>query len=105
MCSQSDLTAIEVVVDELTQMHKTFTGEDVYKRIHNKRVRRKEDLSGFQENARGVSREVRKMFNGRHSLFASYGSTLVQHNNGPVLYFPLPFHAKKRALQISMLLD
>jgi len=105
MCAPNDFKAIEVVVGELTRMRKTFTAEDVYKRIHNKHVRRFEDLSGFQESTKGVSKEVRQMFNGRHPLFASYGSALVQHNHGPILYFALPAHAKTTASRIAATLS
>jgi hypothetical protein len=104
MCSQSDFSVIELVVTELTKMHRTFTGEDVYKRIHNKHIHRKTDISNFQESAKEVSREVRKMFNGRHATFALYGSTLVPHNNGPVLYFPLPHFAKVKSTNIAKML-
>ena len=105
MCSQNDFTVIETAVGELVRMRKTFTGEDVHKRIHNKHVRRTANFSGFQESARGVSREVRKMFNGRHSLFAAYGSALVQHDKGPVIYFALPHHAKIKATKIAGMLS
>jgi len=105
MCSPQDFSAIEVVIGELTRMRRTFTAEDVYKRIHNKHVRRDEDLTGFSESTRGVSREVRQMFNGRHPVFASYGSTLVQHTKGPILYFALPHHAKIKANKIASLLS
>jgi len=101
MCSPQDFSTIETVVSELIRMRKTFTAEDVYNRIHSKYVRRPEDLSGFTESAKGVSIEVRKMFNGRHPLFANYGSTLVQHNSGPILYFALPHHAKLKANKIA----
>ncbi len=105
MCSPQDFSAIEVVVGELTRMRKTFTAEDVHKRIHSKYVRRDEDLSGFQESARGVSKEVRQMFNGRHSIFVNYGSTLVPHTKGPILYFALPHHAKIKANKIAGMLS
>jgi hypothetical protein len=105
MCSPQDFSAIEVVVGELTRMRRTFTAEDVYKRIHNKHIRRDEDLSGFQESARGVSKEVRQMFNGRHPVFSDYGSTLVQHSKGPILYFALPHHAKIKANKIAQVLS
>lgn len=105
MCSPQDFSTIEVVVGELVHMRRTFTAEDVYKRIHNKRIRRQEDLSGFQESSKGVSKEVRQMFNGRHPLFANYGSTLVPHNAGPILYFALPYHAKITANRIANLLS
>ena len=105
MCSPQDYSAIEVVVGELVRMRKMFTAEDVYKRIHNKYVRRDEDLSGFQESARGVSKEVRKMFNGRHSLFVNYSSALVPHDNGPILYSPLSYHARLKAEKIAAQLD
>ena len=105
MCSPQDFSAIEVVVGELTRMRKTFTAENVYKRIHNKHVRRDEDLTGFQESASGVSKEIRQMFNSRHAIFADYGSTLVQHTKGPILYFALPHHAKTKATKIAGMLD
>jgi hypothetical protein len=101
MCSATDFSAIETVVGELVSMRRTFTGQDVYNRIHNKHVRRSVDLSGFQESARGVSAEVRKMFNGKNPVFNGYGSTLVPHDKGPVLYFALPHHAKLKANKIA----
>jgi hypothetical protein len=104
MCSAQDFNAIETVVGELVSMRRTFTGEDVYNRIHNKHIRRPMKFDGFQESARGVSKEVRQMFNGRHTAFAGYGSTLVPHDNGPVLYFALPHHAKSKARKIAKML-
>ena len=105
MCAPQDFSAIETAVDELVHLHKTFTGEDVHKRIHNKHIRRNVDLSGCPESPKGVSREVRKMFNARHPSFATYGSTLVPHNKGPVLYFSLPHHAKAQADKIAKKLN
>jgi hypothetical protein len=105
MCSPQDFSVIETVVGELVGMRRTFTGEDVYNRIHNKHIRRAVKLDGVQESARGVSMEVRKMFNSRHSAFAGYGSTLVPHDHGPVLYFALPHHAKSKANKIAATLS
>lgn len=92
--------AVKLVVGELVRMRRTFTGEDVHTRIHNKRVRRGQDLSGCTEGARDVSTFTRQLFNGKDAVFANYGSTLVAHQNGPVVYFALPFHAKKKAGRI-----
>lgn len=101
MCSPQDFDVIKIVVGELVSMRRTFTGEDVYNRIHNKHVRHSMQITGFQESARGVSKEVRQLFNSRHDVFRGYGSTLVPHDNGPVLYFALPHHAKLKAKRIA----
>jgi hypothetical protein len=100
MCSQSTMHAIETVIGELTAMRRSFTGRDVYERIHNKHVRRDEDFSGCTEGPGEVSKDVRRLFNGSHTLFSSYGSTIVPHDNGPVMYFPLPYHAKVKVSKI-----
>ena len=105
MCTQNDFQVIETVVGELVRMRRTFTGQDVYNRIHNKNVKRSADLSGFQESAAGVSVQVRRMFNSKNPVFTNYGSTLVPHDKGPVLYFALPHHAKLKANRIASTLS
>lgn len=92
--------AVKLVVGELVRMRRTFTGEDVHTRIHNKRVRRGQDLSGCTEGPRDVSMFTRQLFNGKDAVFTNYGSTLVPHQTGPVVYFALPFHAKRKMTKI-----
>lgn len=102
----SNLAIVENVVQELVNLRKSFTGEDVYKRIHNKYIRnrpaRYQDLCSA--SPRNVSDAVRKMFNTKHKYFGAYGSTIVPHNSGPVVYFPLPHHAKVKVSRIEKLL-
>lgn len=104
MCAQQTLQAIEIVLTELTKMRRSFTGQDVHHRIHNRRIRRQgnPDFSGCTEPPGEISREVRQMFNSKHPIFKGYGSAIVYHQNGPVLFFPLPYHAKRR---ISKIID
>jgi len=100
MCSSLTLQAIETVVGELIKQRKCFTGEEVFKRIHNKNVKRDTDFSGVTETPQEISKEVRQMFNSQSHIFEGYGSTIVP-NHGPVLYFALPFHAKIAAQAIA----
>jgi hypothetical protein len=100
MCSQTTEEAIKTVVGELVVMRRSFTGRDVYERMHNKHIRRDEDFSGCTEGPAEISKDVRRMFNGSHTLFQGYGSTIVPHDNGPVMYFPLPYHAKVKVSKI-----
>jgi len=101
MCSKTTMSAIETVVSELVRMRHTFTGHDVHARIHNKHVRRTNPLPDCPESPHEISQDVRKMFNTKHPAFAEYGSAIVQHDNGPVLYFALPHHAKIKARKIA----
>jgi hypothetical protein len=94
MVSSKTQSAVECVIGELANMKYTFTGEDVYKRMHNKHIRRGQDYSGCTETPQQVSVEVRKMFNSQNKIFTGYGSTIVPYPSGPVLYFALPHHAK-----------
>lgn len=98
MCAPKTMEAIETAVAELTRMRRSFTGQDVHQRIHNRKIRRpgNPDFSSCQERPQEISLEVRLLFNRRHSLFRDYGSANVYHPNGPILYFPLPYHAKRR---------
>ena len=102
--SLSNSYIIASVVGELVRMRRSFTGEDVYNRIHNKYIRRDEDYRGCSADAKQVSRSVRMMFNGKEDVFAEYGSTIVPDNTGPVVYFPLPHHAKVKVNKIKHLL-
>lgn len=95
--------ATEKVVHELTSMRRSFTGEDVHNRIHNKHIRRDDDFSACTSSAGTISVCTRKMFNQGHPVFSNYGSTIVP--DGPVLYFPLPYHAKVRAKKIKEVMD
>jgi len=105
MCAPQTMTAIETVIGELTRMRRSFTGRDVHTRMHSKFVRRDEDFSGCAEPAREISRDVRKLFNAKHPAFKDYGSAIVYHDNGPVLFFALPHHAKVKARKIEGKLD
>jgi hypothetical protein len=105
MCAPQTMAAIETVVGELTRMRRSFTGRDVHNRMHSKYVRRDEDFSGCTEGPREISRDVRKLFNDKHPAFKGYGSAIVYHDNGPVLFFALPHHAKVQARKIESKLD
>ena len=100
MCSGLCTQAIETAVGELVKQRKCFTGEDVFKRIHNKQIHRDTDFSGVLETAPEISHEVRKLFNTQSNVFYGYGSTIVP-NHGPVMYFALPFHAKIAVQKIA----
>ena len=91
--------ATEKVIQELTSRRRSFTGEDVYHRMHNKFVRRSDDLSACANLPTSISKYARMLFNQGYAVFDGYGSTIVP--NGPVLYFPLPFYAKKKAQKIK----
>lgn len=91
------LDLVRTVVKELVEKRRSFTGRDIYERMRNRRVRRNTPLSvpsafGQQE----VSVIVRKLFNSGNDAFQRYGSCLTNGHNGPILYFPLPAHAKKK---------
>lgn len=101
MCSAQTMDAIETVVGELTRMRKSFTGKDVYDRMHSKYVRRSQDFSACPEGPSEISRDVRRLFNSKHPVFKDYGSALVYHDDGPVLFFALPYHAKIKARKIE----
>lgn len=99
----SSIDTVRTVVKELVERRRSFTGKDVFERINNRRVRRSAPLAiplqGFHE--REVSIIVRKLFNSGDATFERYGSCLVRGSNGPILYFPLPAHAKRRIERIS----
>ena len=92
--------AAQVVVKELVRMRKTFTGKDVYTRMHNKHIRRATEFSTLVGTEKEVSVYVRSLFNGSSPCFMAYGSSLVPHPKGPALYFALPHHAKIKATRI-----
>ena len=100
MSSQQTKEAVECAVTELVNLKRAFTGEDVFKRISNTRIRRKQDISNCTATAGEVSIETRKMFNSQNKAFSGYGSTIVPYPNGPVLYFALPYHAKLHVRKI-----
>lgn len=98
-----DREIIGAALDELTNLRKSFTGRDVYERIHNKHVRgRTLDFAAFQGTQRQVSDYVRFLFNQQDKALVGYGSTVVP--GGPIMYFPLPYHAKLHAERIRYLL-
>ena len=92
-------TTISLVVGELVRMRKSFTGRDVFDRIHNKNIRRLGKLPNCTLTAGEVSRHVRKLFNS-HQDFNAYGSALAD-SSGPVVYFALPHHAKAKISKIA----
>lgn len=92
MCN---IDPVRVVVAELVKMRKSFTGKEVYLRMHNTRVHRDQSLSSALTE-KGVSIRVRELFNRGDPTFAAYGSTLTNSSAGPILYFPLPAYAKRR---------
>jgi len=104
--SPSNQSIVENVVKEMVSLRQCFTGEDVYKRIHNKHIRNRpakySDLC--TADAHRVSTAVRKMFNSNDAAFTEYGSTIVPKDGGPVVYFPLPHHAKVKVSRITDLL-
>lgn len=93
------LDLVQTVVQELVEKRRSFTGRDVYERMHNRRVRRTAPLSPPSPSVLGqreVSVIVRRLFNSGHASFQRYGSCLTNGSNGPILYFPLPAHAKRK---------
>jgi hypothetical protein len=107
MCSPVTLSAVEIVIGEMVRQRRSFTGQDVYQRIYQKGITRKtkdadavEQARQENENQGTVSREVRNMFNGKSALFTNYGSYPIPHPTGPVMYFPLPAHAKRATEKI-----
>jgi hypothetical protein len=98
----SSIDTVRTVIKELVEKRRSFTGKDVFERINNRRVRRAPlaiPTQGFHE--REVSIIVRKLFNNGDATFEKYGSCLVRGSAGPILYFPLPAHAKRRIERIS----
>jgi len=100
MCSPAMLATIVLAVEELVHMRHTFTGKDVFDRIHNKHIRRAGPIFVGSESPKEISNDVRKLFNTQDPVFTDYGSTIVP-DHGPVLYFALPHHAKLNASRIA----
>lgn len=107
MCSSATLNAVELVLGELVKQRRSFTGQDVYQRIYQKGITRKakdvdviEQARQENESQTTVSREVRNMFNSKNALLTNYGSYPIPHPSGPVMYFPLPSHAKRATEKI-----
>jgi hypothetical protein len=100
LLSQDTRTAVKAVIEELVRMRRTFTGKDVYDRMHNKHIRRDQKYDQCVGTEKEVSTYVRMLFNGADTCFMAYGSSLVPHPKGPVLYFALPYHAKIKATRI-----
>jgi len=90
-----DIETVKIAIGELVGLRRSFTGKDVFERIQNRRVRRDVVLNcKFSEKE--VSMVVRRCFNYGDNVFQEYGSAITYPNTGPILYFPLPFHAKKK---------
>lgn len=93
----NSIDLVQTVVKELVEKRRSFTGRDVYERMHNRRVRRDTPLNAPSSlGQREVSIIVRKLFNSGNNAFQRYGSCLTNGHNGPILYFPLPAHAKRK---------
>jgi hypothetical protein len=91
-----DIGTVKVAIGELVGLRRSFTGKDVFERIRNRRIRRDVVLAcKFSEKE--VSMVVRRCFNYGDPVFQEYGSAITYPNTGPILYFPLPSHAKKKA--------
>jgi hypothetical protein len=105
MCSPLTMQGIVTVIEEMIKQRLCFTGEDVFKRMHNKHIKRQDDFSVCTESPQEISKEVRQLFNSQNPVFQGYGSTIVPHGKGPVLYFALPYHAKRYASKIVNLLN
>lgn len=105
MLNQDQMTVVETVVGELIKMHRTFTGQDVYNRINNKKIRHEIPLPQVTLAQDDVSKYVRYLFNTKHIVFYRYGTTIIPHKYGPVMYFPIPYHAKKAVERIAAAVD
>lgn len=104
MCDAGTQEAVTTVVKELIKQRVSFTGYDVYTRMHNKLIRRGVDYTNNQEPPKSISTFVRQLFNSGDPAFTGYGSTIIPGINGrmgPVMYFALPFSAKIRAKAIE----
>jgi hypothetical protein len=98
----NNIDLVQTVVKELVEKRRSFTGRDVYERMYNRRVRRATLLNAPSSlGQREVSVIVRKLFNSGNDAFQRYGSCLTNGHNGPILYFPLPAHAKRKVEMIT----
>lgn len=95
MLNPDDAKTVDTVVGELVRMRRTFTGKDVMDRIFNKHIHRATPINPVSAPQEAVSKYLRYLFNNKNAFFSGYGSTCVPGNYGPVVYFPLPYHAKK----------
>jgi adenylate cyclase len=95
----NEIDTVRAVVTELVRLRRSFTGRDVHERINNRRVRRADKLSSSSEAS--VSALVRRLFNYGDPVFNGYGSALTVPRIGPIVFFPLPAHAKRRIVKIS----
>ena len=105
MLSAREKEYVRNTVIELVKLRKQFTGEDVYMRLNSKYVRGRPEKYTCQASASDVSTFVRGLFNRGDSVFmgSNYGSApshVVAPAGGPLLYFPLPYHAKKKLVKI-----
>jgi hypothetical protein len=100
MLPNDEAKTVEIVVGELTKMHRTFTGKNVVDRIFKKGLRHEIPIVKVCSTPEDVSGYVRHLFNTKSQVFSGYGSTIIQHDNGPVVYFPLPYHVKQAVKKI-----
>lgn len=98
--SMHELDAVKLVIAELVKLRWSFTGKTVHERMNNRRIRRDTPVV-CSASEKAVSTVVRRLFNAGDPVFQGYGSTLTVPTMGPVLFFPLPAHAKKKVLVIS----
>jgi hypothetical protein len=96
----NDIETVKVAIEELVKLRKSFTGRDVLERIWNKRVKRDVPLACALPEKQ-VSLIVRRLFNNGDAVFKDYGSSLTFPLTGPILFFPMPYHAKKKAQAIA----
>jgi len=96
---------VRSTIGELVALRKSFTGEDVLKRLNSKYVRGRVEKFSCDAPAKEVSGYVRHLFNGGDVAFfgQKYGST-PSHScgtlTGPIMFFPLPHHAKATLTKI-----
>lgn len=95
MLNPDESTTVDTVIGELVRMRRTFTGKDVLDRIFNKHIRRPTLIDPVSAPQEAVSKYIRYLFNSKNACFTGYGSTCVPGSCGPVVYFPLPYYAKK----------
>jgi len=105
MLTDIDKTIIKAAIKELIGLRKSFTGYDLYRRIHNRKVRgRTLDFTACGASELEVSKYARDCFNYLAPVFKQYGATIIPPgpgaDNTPVLYFPLPYHAKHNVQKV-----
>ena len=100
MLSPKEQEYTRATIAELISLKKSFTGEDVLKRMNSKYVRGRSERFSCASSAKDVSSFVRSLFNsGDMTFFGSkYGSapsSSCNTFNGPLMFFPLPSYAKR----------